>query len=483
MQPLSRDPETDRSLKSSLKDAAAFATMTGVGETYLSAFALFLKATTPQIGLLASFPPLLASLAQLLSAWIGRLTGHRKLIVLAGAGLQAFAWLPILLLPLIFPENAVPLLIASVVLYYGGAHLGAPQWSSLMGDLVPARRRGRFFSLRTRIVTITTFSALMLGGILLHICQQQGKTLYGFVALFIVACIARLISVYHLSRMQDSGVNVAALEIPVGHGWWTRLRRSNAVRFSVFFALMQFSVAIASPFFTVYMLRDLDFSYLAFTLNTGAAIFAQFLTLAQWGRISDVFGNRRVLTVTGLFIPLMPLLWTLSTDMWYLVLLQALSGFSWAGFSLAASNFVYDLIAPHRRATYLAVHNVLAAAGIFAGALLGGYLGAVLPTEISLFGNSFSWISPLYGVFIVSTLVRAAVVALLVPKLREVRNVRHISIPHVIFRVTRMNALAGVFFEIIGSRTGRGNGDNGNGASEERGDGAGPDLASSDKPS
>jgi len=69
----SRDPVTDRSLRHSLKDAAAFATMTGVGETYLSAFALFLKATTPQIGLLASLPPMLASLVQLLSAWLRHL--------------------------------------------------------------------------------------------------------------------------------------------------------------------------------------------------------------------------------------------------------------------------------------------------------------------------------------------------------------------------------------------------------------------------
>jgi MFS family permease len=321
-----------------------------------------------------------------------------------------------------------------------------------MGDLVPQRRRGRFFGLRTRIVTITTFVSLLAGGLILHVSSAQGRTLQGFAILFCTAGIARLISVYHLSRMTDTGQHVAALEIPVGTGWWTRLRQSNAVRFSMFFALMQFSVAIASPFFTVYMLRDLEFSYLHFTLNSGTAIFAQFLTLSQWGRISDVFGNRRILTVTGLFIPLMPLLWTVSTNMWYLIAIQALSGFSWAGFTLAASNFVYDLIAPHRRATYLAIHNVLANVGIFAGAILGGYLGYVLPSQAEIFGTTYSWLSPLYGVFVVSTVVRAAVVLWLVPKLREVRNVRQISIPQVIFRVTRINALAGVFFDIVGSR-------------------------------
>jgi len=426
--------------------------MTGIGETYLSAFALYLRATTPQIALLASVPPLLASFAQLLSAWLGRLTGQRKQIVLIGAALQAFSWLPILALPILFPDQAVPLLIACVVLYHGGAHLGAPQWSSMMGDLVPTRRRGRFFGLRTRIVTMITFASLMVGGLLLHLFAGAEKTLFGFVALFSVAGIARLISVYHLSRMQDVSGHVAALEIPVGPGWWGRLRHSNAVRFSLFFALMQFSVAIASPFFTVYMLRDLQFSYLHFTLNSGAAIFTQFLTLSQWGRISDVFGNRRVMAVTGLFIPLMPLLWTVSTNVWYLVAIQALSGFSWAGFTLAASNSVYDLISPNRRATYLAVHNVLANVGIFAGAILGGYLGTVMPATLEVFGKSYAWLSPLYGVFIVSTIVRTAVVLLLLPKLREVRNVRSITIPQVIFRVTRINALAGIFFDVVGSR-------------------------------
>jgi MFS family permease len=452
MPAFSNDPVTERSLQHSLKDATAFATMTGIGETYLSAFALFLKASTPQIGLLASVPPMLASLVQLLSAWIGRVAGRRKAIILAGASIQAFAWLPILWLPLLFPAHAVTLLITSVVLYHGGAHLTTPQWSSLLGDIVPPRKRGRFFAQRTRLITAMTFASLMTGGLLLHLFTQDSKTVYGFIVLFSTAIVARLISVYHLSRMQDPSGHVAALEFPAGHDWWERLRQSNAVRFSLFFALMQFSVAIASPFFTVYMLRDLKLSYLAFTVSTGTAIFSQFLTLSQWGRISDVFGNRRILIVTGLFIPLMPVLWTFSTSLWYLIAIQALSGFSWAGFSLSAGNFIYDLISPNRRATYLAVHNVLASSGIFVGAILGGYLGTIMPTTISLLGTTYSWLSPLYGVFVVSTLVRATVVALLAPKLREVRQVREISLSQVIFRVTRMNALAGLVFDIVGTR-------------------------------
>jgi MFS family permease len=450
--PFSSDPDVQKSLKHSLRDASAFAVMTGIGETYLSAFAVFLRATTPQIGLLASVPPLLASLVQLLSAWLGHVTGHRRAIILAGASLQAFAWLPIMCLPLLFTEYAVELLIGSVILYHSGAHLALPQWTSLLGDIVPSRKRGRFFSQRTGRIASTTFVSLLLGGVILHVMTERGQTVIGFIVLFAIAGIARVVSIYHLSCMHDEERQNVPMELPVGREWWHRLRHSNAVRFSIFFALMQFAVAIASPFFTVYMLRDLNYTYLQFTINTGMAIFAQFLTLAQWGRISDVFGNRRILAVTGLFIPLMPLLWTFSTNFWYLLSIQALSGFSWAGFTLSASNFLYDLIAPNRRTAYIAAHNVLAAIGVFCGAILGGFLGAALPVDIVLFGSAHSWLSPLYGVFVVSMLARALVAILLIPRLREVRSVRPISTAQVIFRVTRMNALAGVIFSIVGTR-------------------------------
>lgn len=448
----SNDAAVEKSLRHSLKDAAAFATMVGIGETYFSAFALFLKASTPQIGLLASLPPLLASFVQLLSAWLGRLTLQRKVIVLIGATVQAFTWLPLMILPVVFSDMAVPIMIACVVLYQCGAHLSTPQWASLMGDIVPTRRRGRFFGRRTKIVSLITFLSLAVGGIVLQVASTNGRTLQGFMVLFGVAMIARLVSVYHLARMHDPSGHVAAMEAPTSVAWWLRLRQSNFVRFSVFFAMMQFSVAIASPFFTVYMLRDLNFSYVAFMTNTGVAILAQFLTLNQWGRISDVFGNRRILAATGVVIPLMPLLWTFSSNYWYLLFIQGISGLTWAGFTLSASNFLYDLISRDKRVTYLAIHNVLASFGIFCGAMLGGYLGATLPATVEAFGYKLSWLSPLLGVFVISTIARAITAAVLLPKIREVRNVRPISFTQLIFRITRVNALAGVFFDVIGTK-------------------------------
>lgn len=447
-----KSEQTEKSLRHSLKDAGAYATMIGIGETYFSAFALSLHATTQQIGVLASVPAMLASFVQFLSAWVGKRTGHRKALVLAGATVQALALIPIALLPFFFPQLAVPLLIAAVALYHSGAHFAAPQWGSLMGDIVAPQRRGRYFAQRTRIVSLVTFVALVAGGTLLHVMDTIGRVQLAFLILFGVALLARFLSVYHLSRMHDAPGQAAVVDVQVNKDWWERLRGSNFARFSIFFALMQASVAISSPFFTVYMLRDLEFTYVEFMANTGMSVFAQFLTLNRWGRISDVFGNRRILATTGVLLPLMPLLWLFSANPLYLLFVQLVSGFAWAGFTLSTGNFLYDLIAPDKRASFLAVHNVLASVGIFAGATLGGVLGAFLPTGINLGGVLYEWASPLLGVFAISALARMLVVVVLLPKIREVRRVRAISFSNLIFRVTRVNALAGLVFEIIGPR-------------------------------
>lgn len=447
--PLSQEPVVERSLRHSVRDAAAYSVMTGAGETYFSAFAVYLKASTAQVALLSSLPPLLGSFAQLFSAWWGHRHGMRKPLVLAGVYLQAFAWLPLMLLPLLFPEHAVPLLIASVVLYHAGGNLATPQWSSMMGDLVPEQSRGRFFALRTGVYSIVSLLALIGGGLILHGFDSHGMTIAGYLTLFSIAAIARLISAHHLRQMHDPPRTGALFDFPAPDNLLRRARHSAFARFSLFYAFMQFSVAIASPFFTVYMLRDLHFSYLMFMANTAASVLAQFLTLSMWGRISDRFGNRLILAATGLLIPTLPALWLFSTDPWYLIAVQALGGFVWAGFSLSAGNFIYDLVPSPKRATYVAYHNVLMSIGIFLGALLGGYLGLILPSEITLFGETYSWGSALLGVFLISSLVRLVVALLFIPHLREVREVPPMSVSGLIFRVSRIHALAGLMFDVV----------------------------------
>jgi hypothetical protein len=79
----SRDPQVERSLRYSVRDGVAWSVMFGAGESYLQAFAVFLKATTAQITLLAALPSLLGSVAQLVSAWVAGQSIQRKRLIFA----------------------------------------------------------------------------------------------------------------------------------------------------------------------------------------------------------------------------------------------------------------------------------------------------------------------------------------------------------------------------------------------------------------
>jgi MFS family permease len=445
----SKDPIVDRALRHSVRDGMAFSVQVGAGETYFSAFALFLRATAPQVALLSTLPPLLGSLAQIFSAWLGSYNVGRKRLVLAGCVVQALLWLPILLVPLLFPQYTIAALLVLIVLYHGANNFAAPQWTSIMRDLVSERRRGRYFGYRTRLTTITTFVSLVVAGLLLHAFDTAGRTYLGFVVVFSLALIARAISTYHVTFLHEPAHSSTTPDMHIAH-WWKSLRSTGAIGFSTYFALMNTAVGISGPFFAVYMLRDLELNYLEYTVLTGTSVFTQFLTLTTWGRIADVYGNRLILIVTSISLPIVPLLWLVSADLWYLILAQAVSGLTWSGFTLGAGNLLYELVPRTRRAAYIAFHNVGNAAGVFAGAMVGAALVLLLPPRTVFFGEGGVTSTLLY-LFAISGLLRAIVAALLARRLRETRKPRkELSAPALVMRITGFDAMLDLLYDFIG---------------------------------
>jgi MFS family permease len=444
----SKDPAVDKALRHSVRDGMAFSVQVGAGETYFAAFALFLRATAPQIALLSTLPLLLASSAQIFSAWIGNYVGRRRLVIM-GCALQALLWLPILLLPALFSGYAIPALLVLFVLYYSAHNLAAPQWTSIMRDLVSERRRGRYFAYRTRLTTIAAFVSLVVCGLILHELDTAGRTYLGFVVIFLIAFLARTVSTYHTTFLHEPPATSPVPDMHIEH-WWRSLKSTGAIGFSVYVGLMNVAVGISSPFFTVYMLRDLTLSYFEFTVLTGTSVFVQFLMLTTWGRIADVYGNRLILIVTSISLPFVPAIWLLSDNFWALLVFQALSGLSWSGFTLSVGNLLYELVPQTRRAAYVAFHNVGTAMGVFAGAMLGALLEGILPPRAVLFGGSGTLSSLLY-LFVISGLLRGVLAALLARRVRELRKPRRsLSAPALVMRVTGLNSMVGFVYDFIG---------------------------------
>jgi len=120
-----------------------------------------------------------------------------------------------------------------------------------MRDLVPERRRGRYFGHRTQVVSLTTFIALVCAGGVLAAFNRRGEVLTGFLVIFAISALARFISVYYLGRMHDPVHECRVEGARIFVGIWRSLkflRGSRFLHFSVFFACMQGAVAIASLF-------------------------------------------------------------------------------------------------------------------------------------------------------------------------------------------------------------------------------------------
>ncbi len=435
-------------LRRSQQEAVASATMTATGDNFFNAFAVHLQASATQMGALTAVPQLFGAWMQLLSIWIGaRLP--RKHLVVAVAAFQALTVAAVGWIATARLAQPAVWLIAFACVYSAALNLIQPHWRAWMGSIVPPRRRGAFFAVRTRLTMVSSLLVFIGGGGLLTLCAHHGNAELGFALLFGIAALGRACSSMLLWQMHDpepAGLEPShrVLRASLAH-MASALREKGFRHYTFFLSGMQGMVAISAPFFAVYMLNGLGFTYLQYSLNAVASIVTQFLLLGFWGRFSDRHGNRLVILLTGSMLPCLPLLWLVSPDFYYLLLVQVASGAAWSGFTLCTANFLYDL-RPHRTgfAAYAAVQASITAGTVFVGGLAGGVLAANAPRLVEQMPAWLVPSSPLFLVFAASAALRFLVIAWFIPRAHEPQARRRPQGLKLIYRISKFSALSGV---------------------------------------
>ncbi|MFY9813796.1 MAG: MFS transporter [Dehalococcoidales bacterium] len=429
--------QVKKSLKNSVLDAASYSSMAGLTQNYITPYALAMNATTTQVGFLTAIPYLAMILTQMIAPTLAERAGSRKRFILAGAFLHSLVWLPICLIPFIFQTNRIWWLILFVTLCVAFDSIGNAPWNSMMADLVPEQIRGHYFSYRTRIsAMVSLLLSFVAGGIL----QLLTKNIFlAFSMIFAGASISRFFSTWFLSQMVEppavkpktKQASIFELSLTLGS--------TNIGKFIIFNALLTFTTNLASPFFSVYMLSDLKFNYLTYFIATAIPTLITLLCIPFWGKIVDRNGNVKVLRVTMLFIPLLPILWLVSKSPYYLCGVQVLSGFAWAGCNLAVSLFLYVATQAENRTRYIALNNVLMFTGVSLGALLGGIIAPHVPLVLR---------NNLLTIFLISGVARILVVAIFLPKISEVRPVAEASVSEILFGGPQFSRVRG-FSDVV----------------------------------
>ncbi len=415
-----------QSLKLSIKEGAANSVKLGTGNSFITPFALALNANNLHIGILSSFIGLIGPLAQIKSLHLMEKFSRKKIVTVAVA-LQALVWIPIIFLGFLFYKeiflNYLPILL---IIFYAihvifGA-LSIPAWFSWMGDLVPEKIRGRYFSKRNRITGFAMIIAMLLGGFLLDFFKTKGLVLIGFSILFLVAIFSRLYCTWLFRRHYDPGIKLKKGYYFSFQQFISQGLNNNFGRFTLFMGFFYFAIFIASPFIAVYMLKELEFSYVWFTIITLAPGVVSLVFLPFWGKISDRYGNRMVIFISSLFIPLVPILWIFSTSKIYLLLVPSVvGGIFWGAFNLSSVNFIYDSVKIEHRALCSAYYHVLIGVGVFFGSILGGIITKYFSIETINNIIPFSFSNIFIFVFLVSGILRFLAVFIFIPRIKEIK--------------------------------------------------------------
>ena len=238
------------------------------------------------------------------------------------------------------------------------------------------------------------------GGILLQSSRTGGWETQAFALLFLVAWMARTYSVCMLAihRSPQPSPNRKIIPLPKCEPIASRIAEVVSPRnLIIYLALVQGMVQVSGPFFTPYMLKHLEMSYVGFATLIATAFIAKIVALATWGKFAKKQGAQWLLLLGGLMIIPLSSLWIVSSNFIWLMTVQALSGFAWAAYELGFFLLLFESVPIARRVRLLTIYNVANTTAWCCGAMVGGIvLGYIGPSSIAY-----------YGLFAISTCGRA----------------------------------------------------------------------------
>ncbi|MDD5191337.1 MAG: MFS transporter [Dehalococcoidales bacterium] len=412
-------PKIKKSLRLSLFDGASSSVAMGLTQSYITPFALQLNATTFQIGLLTSIPNLSMALSQMIAPNLTERIGSRKGIVLPAVLIDAVMWLPMLLIPFLFKQHGFLFLMIFYTFKTVGGGLAGPAYGSLMADLAWENVRGRYFSRRLMISNACMIAMSFAAMFVMQYYQNIDKQLIGFSILFGGAFVFRLLAAYFVFGMYEPPPRAGSPKPEPVLKMIRHLNDSNLGKFIIVMSLTMFTTNMSGPFFGVYLLRDLKFDYIPYIIITSASGIFSILFQPFWGRRADKSGNVIIIKIATFLMPLVPISWVFSSNIYYLIASQAITAFVWSGMNLASSNFIYDAAKPEHRTQHLAIYNMFVGVAACGGSLLGGFLASHLPPLLGY---------PLRTLFLVAGLVRIVVVMVGFRQITEVRQVPKVSL-------------------------------------------------------
>ena len=393
------ESDITRGLRIVIWDGLTAEAMTAfTGGAFLIAMALLLGANNVEIGILVALP-MFTNIFQLISIWLVSKYQNRRAVAVYCAFL---ARIPLLLIGCMVwwsPDSSVHLLLFFLFFHYLFGSIAGPSWNSWMKDMVPEAILGKYFSRRSKYTQILNVVLSIILAFILDYIQKtyQQYELKAYAVFFILAGIVGIIGGVILSKAPEpqsylSNAKILSL-------FKRPLKNINFRRLLLFNSAWVFALNIATPFFTVFMMKGLGLpiSYII-VLSIISQLFS-ILTLNMWGTFSDRYSNKSIIAINAPLYILCIIAWCFVgiyshhfANIGLLIIIHIFSGVSTAGINLSLTNIGLKLAPKKDAIVYLSVKNIITAVFSSLGPLIGGILADFF-TQRSL-SISAQWVSP-----------------------------------------------------------------------------------------
>jgi MFS family permease len=319
---------------------------------------------------------------------------------------------------------AIAVLVAAWCLYHLAEFCGTVTLWSWLGDLMPARIRGRLIGRREawltggRILGLATSIAL---ASLWKVLLPKAGRWQPLALSASIGAVLMLIAVVPLIFMADPPRSASAMPRTPWRALWRALVDPAYRRILIFNFWFSVANGITATAQELYPVRVLDISYEIRQLLQGGLRAGQ-LVIAPWmGRLVDAWGNRPVMVVSQCIVATGPLFFLAATPAHPWIIAGAFAVWiAYVGLNVGLDNIKLKLAPPDNNAPYVAVYHAVGdlanGAMLIAGGVIYDWLTATTSPAASLYFELFA-----VG-FVGRALVVPLVAWLIEPGARKVRE-------------------------------------------------------------
>lgn len=363
---------------------------------FLSVYFLFLGATKFLIGLATTLPNLASLVFQLFWGSLSESTSKKKIFIIFGGIVWAFMWIPIALVKDPF------LLLILLTVQSAISAASSPAWTTL---LIRITSSYKLPYVQGNLNVIGKFASLI-GNLIAGLILNK----FGFIPF-----IFYMIAFFGLmSRVPFFGMKEPIMPHSDGSlksilrralSFSTVLKEKNLAKITLTVAFLNFSVSLASPFLSVYIVTGLGGTLINITMLSVIEAIIMIVFSRPWGSVINKMGKKFVMLACILPISFIPSVYALAPSIEWIYLYQILGVMSWTGFNLAVFTYLASVLPKERTDSSVSFYNLLVGLGSAIGPVVGGILSEFIGFKSLFF---LSTILRFFSIFLIESLEEKA---------------------------------------------------------------------------